>query len=293
MTHSNDLLSTLIESPLYRGYERSFGDATGLPLTLREPEAWQVAQRQNPHRNPFCKMMAASSRTCAACLRVQQEISGQNGSEPVTTTCFARLTDSAIPVRVGTQVIGYLQTGQISLRPLTEKGFEEVAIALKQLNVATDLETLKKAWLKSRYVPVKQYQGAVQLLAHFAEQLGQLSNQLTLKQSQMEPPSITRAKEFIARHLSEDISLDNVAQSAHMSRFYFCKMFRKHTGLNFTDYVSRLRIERAKELLMNPNLRVSEIAYEIGFQSLTHFNRVFRRLVGRAPTEFRVKAPIA
>ena len=53
------------------------------------------------------------------------------------------------------------------------------------------------------------------------------------------------------------------------------------------DYVARERIERAKNLLLNPNLRVSEIAYEVGFQSLTHFNRVFRRIVGRTPTEFR------
>ena len=74
-----------------------------------------------------------------------------------------------------------------------------------------------------------------------------------------------------------------------MSRFYFCKSFRKHTGIHFTDYVSRLRIERSKELLINPNLRVSEIAYEVGFQSLTHFNRVFRRIVGKSPSDYRGK----
>jgi AraC-like DNA-binding protein len=48
-----------------------------------------------------------------------------------------------------------------------------------------------------------------------------------------------------------------------------------------------MRTERAKNLLLNPNLRVSEIAYEVGFQSLTHFNRVFKRILGRSPTEFR------
>jgi AraC-like DNA-binding protein len=77
-----------------------------------------------------------------------------------------------------------------------------------------------------------------------------------------------------------------------MSRFYFCKSFRKHTGLNFTDFVARLRVERAKELLLNPNLRVSEIAYEVGFQSLTHFNRVFRRVVGKSPTAYRGKLAV-
>jgi YesN/AraC family two-component response regulator len=66
-------------------------------------------------------------------------------------------------------------------------------------------------------------------------------------------------------------------------------MFKKGTGLNFTEYVSRVRIENAKNLLLNPNLRISEIAYQVGFQSLTHFNRVFKKVVGEAPTEYRVK----
>jgi AraC-like DNA-binding protein len=64
-------------------------------------------------------------------------------------------------------------------------------------------------------------------------------------------------------------------------------MFKKATGLNFTDYVSRIRVEKAKNLLLNRNLRVSEIAYEVGFQSLTHFNRVFKKVMGQSPTEYR------
>jgi len=56
--------------------------------------------------------------------------------------------------------------------------------------------------------------------------------------------------------------------------------------------LSRVRIERAKLLLHNKNLRVSEIAYEVGFQSLTHFNRTFRKLVGSSPTEYRSRLSI-
>jgi AraC-like DNA-binding protein len=66
-------------------------------------------------------------------------------------------------------------------------------------------------------------------------------------------------------------------------------MFKKGTGVNFTEYVSRVRIESARNLLLNPNLRISEIAYQVGFQSLTHFNRVFKKVVGESPTEFRGK----
>ena len=54
-----------------------------------------------------------------------------------------------------------------------------------------------------------------------------------------------------------------------------------------------MRIEKAKNLLLNPNLRISEIAYEVGFQSLTHFNRVFKKLVGQSPTDYRAQLPAA
>jgi AraC-like DNA-binding protein len=57
--------------------------------------------------------------------------------------------------------------------------------------------------------------------------------------------------------------------------------------LTFTDYLSRVRVAKAKTLLLNPHLRISEIAYDVGFQSLTHFNRMFRKIVGESPSYYR------
>ena len=71
------------------------------------------------------------------------------------------------------------------------------------------------------------------------------------------------------------------------SVFHFCKVFKKTTGLKFTDYVARLRLEDAKAQLLNPSRRISEVAYDVGFQSLTQFNRMFKRVFGESPTEFR------
>jgi AraC-like DNA-binding protein len=62
---------------------------------------------------------------------------------------------------------------------------------------------------------------------------------------------------------------------------------KKATGVTFSEYLSRARLERAKSLLLDPNVRVSEAAFEAGFQSLTHFNRVFKNLIGTSPSEFR------
>lgn len=287
MNNPDSILQTLAKSPLYQTYEKAFGDATGLPLTLRTPHAWEVAHARNPHRNAFCSLMSRQSRTCAACLRVQQELSEKAQTEPYTTTCFAGLCDTAVPVRLGEQVLGYLQTGQVLLKKPSEAQFGRLEEQLNEWKVPHSPEEMRAAWLESPVLSKKEYDAAVGLVKVFADHLSIACNQLAIRQENSEPPAIKRARAFIQEHLGERLSLSMVAGALHMSTFYFCKMFRKSTGLNFTDYVARERIERAKNLLLNPNLRVSEIAYEVGFQSLTHFNRVFRRIVGRTPTEFR------
>ena len=86
----------------------------------------------------------------------------------------------------------------------------------------------------------------------------------------------------LAIHVAEQ-----VARAANMSAFYFCKVFKAATGLTFTHYVARARIERTKRMLLNPHTRISEAAYEAGFQSLSQFNRVFRRVTGQSPTVWR------
>ncbi|GEM_PF-6667362 len=98
---------------------------------------------------------------------------------------------------------------------------------------------------------------------------------------------IARAKKFIEDHLAEQLFLGQIAEAMKLSPFYFCKFFKRETGLNFTEFVSKMRIEKAKNLLLNPNYRISEIAWGAGFKSLTHFNRVFKKLVGEAPTAYR------
>src|SRR6185503_4719595 len=114
-----------------------------------------------------------------------------------------------------------------------------------------------------------------------------LINQIVLEDQNSEPPLVRKAREYIQQHKVEPLSLTAVAQASGPSVFHFCKVFKKATGLKFTDYVARVRLEDAKNQLLNPSRRVSEIAYDVGFQSLTQFNRMFKRVFGQSPSEFR------
>jgi AraC-like DNA-binding protein len=131
----------------------------------------------------------------------------------------------------------------------------------------------------------------ISLLIIFGQHLSLVGQQVLIQAQHAEPLAVTRARQFIRDHQADNLSLAEVARAVNTSTFYFCKLFKRATGLNFTEYLSRVRVEKAKSLLPNPNLRISEIAYQIGFQSLTHFNRVFKRITSQSPTNYRQRLP--
>jgi AraC-like DNA-binding protein len=224
---------------------------------------------------------------------MQEQISQTAQTEAQTLTCFSGMSDTAIPVRLGENLIGFFQTGQVFRRKPSEAQFSRVSRQLAEWGLDPESGELRDAYFSTRVLTRRQHDAMVTLLKIFALHLSSVSNQVLVRQENSEPPMITRAKEYIGKNQGEALSLGQVAKAVNTSTFYFCKMFKKATGLNFTDYVSRTRIEKAKNLLLNPNLRVSEIAFEVGFQSLTHFNRVFKKIVGESPTEYRGEAAAA
>ena len=283
------LIEALVSSKVFQEYEKAFNEATGLPVALRPVESWQLPHHGKRNEGAFCCLISEKSRACASCLSVQEKLSELAAQEPHTIGCPNGLSDTAVPVRLGDRLIGFLQTGQVFRKKPSEGQFDRVAKQVAEWGVEVERETLRKAYFATRLIPAKQHEAVVKLLTIFAQHLSMLSNQVVVQHDNAEPPVITKAKEYIQEHQTENLRLGHVAKACNTSTFYFCKMFKKITGINFTDYLSRVRIEKSKNLLLNPNLRVSEIAFEVGFQSLTHFNRVFKKILGQSPTEYRAQ----
>ncbi|HXU76113.1 MAG TPA: helix-turn-helix domain-containing protein [Methylomirabilota bacterium] len=285
--NGNNVVDKLSSSKIYQDYERAFTEATGLPVTLRPVESWQLPHHGKRSENAFCALMAAKSRSCAACLQTQQQLAEAARNEPQTVTCMHGLCDTAVPVKLGDKLVGFLQTGQVFRKKPTTTQFERTARLVDEWKLPVDRNELRQTYFATKVVSGLQHSSIVKLLSIFAQHLSMITNQIVVQQENAELPVVTKAKEFIALNQAEELSLTKVAKAVNTSSFYFCKLFKKATGLNFTDYVSRVRIEKAKNLLLNPNLRISEIAFEVGFQSLTHFNRVFKKIIGQSPTQYR------
>ena len=102
-----------------------------------------------------------------------------------------------------------------------------------------------------------------------------------------EPVEVWKTRKFIDEHSGEELSLQRVAKAVNIHPNYLSERFKQVTGMNFVKYVARTRFERACRLLHDEGLRISEIAFAAGFQSLSQFNRVFKTLCGKSPTQFR------
>jgi AraC-like DNA-binding protein len=283
------MVDQLMRTSGYRDFERAFRDMTGLALRLRPIEASAGPPRAGPCENPFCAVRASGHPVSAAC-RPRAGAETEVAGVPVRTLeCFAGLAESVLPVRHGPQLIGYLHTGPFLRRRSSRAEFARALARLTPAGTAADRKRLAQAWLRARVLAEPQQAVVLRLLAAFVRQLAALSVQCVVPETRPDPPAIARAKAFIAEHQHEDLTLSAVAQAVNTSAFYFCKMFKQATGLTYTDYLAHMRVERVQQRLRDEDQPVSQAAFAAGFQSLSQFNRVFRRVAGEAPTVYRAR----
>ena len=105
--------------------------------------------------------------------------------------------------------------------------------------------------------------------------------------SENETARLNRVYEYVMRNFSSEISLENAADVANMTANAFSRYFKKQTQKNFSQFVNEIRIGHACRLLLKKDLSVVEVCYESGYQSITNFNKFFRRITGKSPVQYR------
>jgi len=102
---------------------------------------------------------------------------------------------------------------------------------------------------------------------------------------------VSKAKKLIKQNISYDFSLVEIANELYVNHSYLSSIFKKETGMNFSEYVNFVKLERAKELLRASKYRVKDIALKVGFDNYAYFCRVFKKSEGITPLEFRAGLP--
>ncbi|MGN0280597.1 MAG: response regulator [Lachnospiraceae bacterium] len=127
----------------------------------------------------------------------------------------------------------------------------------------------------------------------FRDKIGTATHNVSCKASEKSMSVVETAKEYIQNNYSKDISLDDVSRTVNISPYYFSKIFKEETGEGFVEYLTGIRIEKAKELLNTTEYSIKEICSMVGYADPNYFSRSFKKNVGATPTEYKEGKPPA
>lgn len=202
-------------------------------------------------------------------------------------TTYIELLQSQKVETLFTQLLGQISSGSLDLDSLFElekRIKEEFVRCMQKLyqgefpaeQIEDELDLIVENAKNKRGMLLSTQQIICKELRKFSE------NQLV-----QQTRYVALAKEYIAEHLQENISLNDVSGVVYMNPTYFSTLFKKTTGQNFSDYLVEVRIEHAKELLKDLSLSVAEVGTRVGYQNSRYFSKVFLKTVGVKPSEYR------
>lgn len=187
------------------------------------------------------------------------------------------LIDYALPDRDGFELVKTIRQIKAKLPVIMMTAYGTEAIAIKALKAGI-IDYIKKP-MKLTY-----------LMKRVSEALNGLSSEFDF-----ESAYAGSRKEFIMdsgalyleENYMEDFSLEKTAGRLGMNKFNFCRLFKQRFGQGFISYLNNIRVKNASELLKNPSLNITEIAYVVGYKSLSQFERTFKKTYGIPPREYR------
>lgn len=121
----------------------------------------------------------------------------------------------------------------------------------------------------------------------FVDRIGQACQNMMNKRNERSDSQIHTAIDYINNNYTSNISLDDVSRVINISPYYFSKLFKEETGEGFVEYLTKLRIEKAKDLLLNTDMPMKEICLEVGYPDPNYFSRTFKKNYGVTPTEYK------
>lgn len=274
-------LPTLVHSRL-----TTFQQATGIGLRLIAYPADPAEFGQKLH--PTCALINRGNEPCEICREAHQNLRstacGSGHLERVT--CHLGLTNFALSLEIPGERRWLVEGGRFLERSPASGRHGQIRTHLRALGMdAVTIESVYDTLIRAQPIEPARLASSLVLLESVCRQMERDLPQVPTQGDAN--PAVAKALKYINHHLKEELPISRVARHVHLSDDHLSRLFKRKTGETFTGYVHRMRIASACRLLRNTALPVTEIAFESGFESVPHFNRLFRRLVGRSPSAFR------
>ncbi|HOC56932.1 MAG TPA: helix-turn-helix domain-containing protein [Verrucomicrobiota bacterium] len=259
---------------------------------------------------PLCRLLCQDPRGAAACRQFMSQVQCQGAvpspkggaarqfpvappANPRATRtlrthhCFAGLTEVAAPIMARGTLLATLLCGGVLRAAPTRKEFWRCWRRLRELGVRLDPQIARQAYWQTPIAPPARLRAARRLLAELAQRLGELAAQYIAAPRPTDPKCVACAKALVTQDPGHMPCARQAARKAQVTEPYFCRAFKAATGMTFSEYVARCHVDRARQLLHDPDLRVTEVAFAAGFQSIPHFNHTFKRYTGLSPKRYR------
>ncbi len=237
---------------------------------------------------PFCEMMNARPEGHERCIncdgRAVQACAGRK--EFYRYRCHAGICEAMLPIRSGDdqKPLAYLVYGQLLNDSSLEKQWENSRKLLDWW--PGDMEELRKAYFRFRQyseAELKAYSEILEALASYIRLEGMI---LTTEQTDLQ-----RLELYLNQHYMEKLSLSSISAQLHLGRTKLCMLAKELSGGQTLSYlITQRRIEAAKNLLLQSNLPISQVAEQVGIADYNYFSKVFRSVVGTTPSNFRKAA---
>lgn len=263
---------------------RDFYQLTGLRTVVFDE--WGMDILSYPTELPaYCRLVRSCPEGELGCRRCDQKAcqTARREGKPQIYPCHAGLIEAITPIEIDGVIVGYLLLSHIV------QGADEPAEweRARQLCAAYGLEetALRDAYLQLPRTPYPTLQAACDLLSLSAKALCQARMARLVPGSPQE-----KLNRFLSEHLAEDLSSDRICSALGMGRTALYQLSKETYGCGINEYVRRLRIRRAIDLLSTTQMTNSEICRRIGINDYNYFFRVFRQQTGFTPQEYRKQA---
>lgn len=306
-------LDYIINADNYRNIQDSIADATDAAIITVDYKGKPITHHSKC--SELCKIIRANPEYSQICEKCDSRggLEATRLSQPYIYLCHMGIVDFAIPITVNGQYLGAVMGGQVLLDDNADEKYLEKITSQK----TNALEIMDKDKLEHLYGLLPKM--SLQKIKSIAAMIYNISNYIVeeallkislsdesdmdgnspdtgksfdssiITQSEINRDNIILrpALEYIQKNYAKNISLDNMASICNISSSYFSKLFNRVVGDNFANYVNKIRVGKAKELLKTTDLPITSIAMDLGFEDSGYFVKVFKKIEGVTPSTYR------
>ncbi len=258
-----------------------FNVATGISVSILDVEYAHVAG--GPFSaNEFCALIHTSKEGKNRCSMSDRELLRLAKEQrcAVTRHCHAGLSDTVVPIYSHEMLLGFIIFGQIDDGDGKRTPFEEIYRNIKDLDL--DKNELEKTYERSVFSDRQKIESAIEIVTILTKYI--LFEHLIEPECSKTSDAVAR---YIEENITEELNVSAICKRFHISKSMLYREFHSRFGCTVVEYVTAKRIERAEELLRTTQYQISEIGEMCGIDNYQYFCRLFKKIRGITPLQYR------